>query len=343
MPMFIILPWLKECRPLRNVIFPVREDRDLESLGYPKPSNDCMILINNFEEPFGDEFGKGVWSELSKTTSGILETNIVALASFHGKKRFFACTGLFIQWNGCTTILTSASLLRKPGYKDQKIVKNLRIEVLLPNKKDQVEGTLQHVNLHYNVALVSVKDFCVPQPTEVQHRWPDAGPVLAVGRCFSSGKLMVARGHRYSRPEVIFDCKYLGYSTCRITKAGIGGPLLDLDGKFVGMNFYDYEVGNTPYLSWCEILPLLDHFKTQGTVAEGGDNGNPQSDKPDWAKEGDDSVFCNSWVVPSPCWYDPDVLEKAKIEAEPRVRLYWIDFAYGSDVDAGFGSGSDSE
>ncbi|KAF7007657.1 hypothetical protein CFC21_022575 [Triticum aestivum] len=237
---------------------------DLESLGYPKPLNDGMILVNTFEEPFGDECGEGVWSELSETTCDILKRNIVALASFCGGKRFFACTGLFIEWKGFTTILTSASLLRESGCKDQKIVKNLRIEVLLPNK-GRVEGKLQHVSLHYNVALVSVKDFCASQPAvKVEHRWPDSGKVLAAGCCFSSGRPMAARGQKYGRPNVQFDCKYLGYSTCKITKAGIGGPLVDLDGKFVGMNFYDKYVGHTPYLSWREIVPLLEYFETKG-------------------------------------------------------------------------------
>ncbi|KAM0848403.1 hypothetical protein ACQ4PT_054405 [Festuca glaucescens] len=269
LPMIVARPWLMKCIPLKSIKFQVRDGLnkdqlgDLESLGYPKPSNGGMILVNTFEEPFGDECGGRVWRKLSETTSDILKRNIVALASFREKKRFFACTGIFIEWNGCTTILTSASLLRESGYQDQKIVKNLSIEVLLPNK-DRAEGKLEHVNLHYNVALVSVKDFCDCQPVKVQHRRPDSGEVLAVGRFFSSGRLMAAKGQMYPRPEVSFDCKYLGYSTCKITMAGIGGPLLDLDGKFVGMNFYDKYVGHTPYLSWWEILHLLEYFKTKG-------------------------------------------------------------------------------
>lgn len=209
--------------------------------------------------------------------------------------------------------------------------------MLLPNK-EHTEGKLQHVNLHYNVALVSVKDFFPRQPAvKVEHRWPDyTTKVLAVGRCFSCGRLMAAIGHRYFRPGVKFDCKYLGYSTCKITKAGIGGPLLDVDGKFVGMNFYDKYLGRTPYLSWQEILPLLEHFETQETVAEGADYGNP-SNKPEWTNEGDNSVFCNSWPVPSPCWFEPDVLEKFEYEAsssEPR---------YSCDMESTYASGSESE
>lgn len=45
---------------------------------------DGMILVNTFEEPFGDVCGKGVWNELSETASAFIQRNIVALASFSG-------------------------------------------------------------------------------------------------------------------------------------------------------------------------------------------------------------------------------------------------------------------
>ncbi|KAF8646838.1 hypothetical protein HU200_065642 [Digitaria exilis] len=58
------------------------------------------------------------------------------------------------------------------------------------------------------------------------------------------------------------NCKFLAYSTCKTTKAGIGGPLVDLSGKFMGMNFYEKNVG-TPFL-WCtEILSVLASFKKE--------------------------------------------------------------------------------
>jgi len=115
-----------------------------------------MILANTFEETFGDTYDKGVWKKIINGASNI-RRNIVALASFTGGKRFFACTGFFIKWMGSPIILTSASLVRNSND-DNKIVEHFKIEVLLPN--DQcTEGTLQHYNLHYNVAVISVKDY----------------------------------------------------------------------------------------------------------------------------------------------------------------------------------------
>uniref|UniRef100_A0A0D3HI74 Uncharacterized protein n=1 Tax=Oryza barthii TaxID=65489 RepID=A0A0D3HI74_9ORYZ len=261
---------------------------DLESLGYPEPpiSNDGMILANTFEEPFGNVCGKGVWSELSEDVASNICENIVALASFNGEKRSFACTGFFIEWNECATILTSANLLRDPRDAD-KIIKNLRIKVLLPNNR-RTKGTVQHYNLRYNVALVSVKDYRVLQPVKIQPYRHYASELLAVGCIFKSGRLMASRG-RQLPIGVTHDRKFLGYSQCTITKVGIGGPLLGFDGNFVGMNFYDEGVVGTPFLSWCEICEILKYFKTKGTVAEHR-HGNP-SDVLDWKIVGDDSVF----------------------------------------------------
>ncbi|KAK3166583.1 hypothetical protein QOZ80_1AG0047700 [Eleusine coracana subsp. coracana] len=97
------------------------------------------------------------------------------------------------------------------------------------------------------------------------------------------------------------DCRFLLYTTCRITKAGIGGPLLAFDGKFEGMNFYDEGAGGTPFLSCNAILNVLMHFKTKGTVDDVGHD-TYQSHVLDWTIAGDNSVCINRWPVPKPLW-----------------------------------------
>lgn len=42
-----------------------------------------MILVDTFEETFGDIHGEGVWRKFSKRASNI-NRNVVALASFNG-------------------------------------------------------------------------------------------------------------------------------------------------------------------------------------------------------------------------------------------------------------------
>lgn len=56
--------------------------------------------------------------------------------------------------------------------------------------------------------------------------------------CFKNCKLMATKGELVDKPSKL-DCKELGTSTCKITKVGIGGPLIDICGNFVGMNFID--------------------------------------------------------------------------------------------------------
>jgi hypothetical protein len=51
---------------------------------------DGMVLVNTFEEPFGDVYCEGVWSELSKKVSNTICRNVVALASFNGNLQYRA-------------------------------------------------------------------------------------------------------------------------------------------------------------------------------------------------------------------------------------------------------------
>lgn len=45
---------------------------------------DGMILVNTFEDTFGDKYGGGVWCELSEIVSSNIFRNVVALASLYG-------------------------------------------------------------------------------------------------------------------------------------------------------------------------------------------------------------------------------------------------------------------
>jgi len=90
------------------------------------------------------------------------------------------------------------------------------------------------------------------------------------------------------------DCKLLQYSTCKITKVGIGGPLVNFDGTFVGMSFYDIQRTRPPFLSWDVIVDVLAYFKTKRTVPEVGHD-MYQSSVLDWTVIGDKSVCPNRY------------------------------------------------
>ncbi|CAO2195930.1 unnamed protein product [Urochloa humidicola] len=297
-------------------------------MGYPKLVKDvpdCFVLVNTFEDTFGDIYSGGVWSEFCETASSNISQNVVSLASFYGEKRIFACTGSFIEWNGCTTILTSASLVSH--FVGDKKIADFKIKVLLPNKEHR-GGALQH----YNIALVNVEDFTAPHPVNIQpQRSNYSTELVAVGCCFKSGTLMAARGQHTAMLHKL-DCKLVKYSTCKITKAGIGGPLVDSDGKFIGMNFcgidlyamnlHDVKRTWTPFLSSDVILDVLAYFKTKRTVAEVGLDGYASGGL-DWVIDGDSSVRPNSWPVPKANLYPRRFVDlEAPPKPKKRIRVH---------------------
>ncbi|TVU43765.1 hypothetical protein EJB05_10257, partial [Eragrostis curvula] len=329
-----------------------QEQLDIDSMGYRKlPSTMLdagMILVNTFEEPFGDIHGKDVCSKLGEKAYSTINRSVVALASFNGEKRIFACTGFFIEWNGSTKILTSASLIRNSGD-ENSIVENLRvgahysaiarssnvlleshhvyhfqIEVLLPTNR-RIDGTLEHYDLHYNVALVSVKNHHDHCPANTQLSWFSRSDVAAVGRCFKSGALMATSGKLISSTGTL-DCDSLIYSSCKITKVGIGGPLVNLDGDVLGMNFYDKKIG-TPYLSWTEICEILASFEERSETGKFD-----TSDVPLWKMDGDLRDKCNRWPVPMPCWRHHDFVDEDKLDGDDDMVAFERKFCYVKGV-----------
>jgi len=82
-------------------------------------------------------------------------------------------------------------------------------------------------------------------------------------------------------------------STCKITKAGIGGPVVDFSGNFIGMNFYDEE--ETPFLPRNVILECRKQFETQGIMAAKSTTKRKRSQ--------------SRWTVPKPYWSYPTIEE----------------------------------
>ena len=88
--------------------------------------------------------------------------------------------------------------------------------MLLPNN-ERCEGKLEHYSLHYNVALVSVKNYNVDCPANLKHQTVDYSKVVAVGRHFEPD-LVMAAGGKCTRWSGKLDCNDLRYAACTITK-----------------------------------------------------------------------------------------------------------------------------
>ncbi|KAK1631084.1 hypothetical protein QYE76_005399 [Lolium multiflorum] len=281
--------------------------KKLRSLGYPVPEKNCggMKLVNRFEEkfPYMDGSCRSVLKDLSEEVALNLSCSVVSLASFNANTRLFACTGILIE---CTSVLTSASLVRSSDD-ENKIDDDLRIEVRLPNKQF-VTGKLQHYNLHYNLAVVNIMASPDLHTAKFYHdvEFEPCCKVVAVGRIFGGGSLTATSGTLTDEPSK-FDCAELLTSTCTITKAGIGGPLVDFDGNFIGMNFYDEE--NTPFIPRNVILECLRHFETERSITASSTN-----------------IDCslNRWPVPKPYWVYPASdwdFQKINLRAAPPPML----------------------
>jgi hypothetical protein len=201
-------------------------------------------------------------------------------------------------------VLTSASLFRT-GDADGMIDPTLRVEVFL-SQEQCVGGRLEMFHQDYNIAIVSPMDdltaICAHDIFSAT-KASKSKVVVAIGRPTKEheGLLMASMGNLKCRQKKDqgsqFDCKDLRLSTCKITKAGIGGPLLRIeDGCFVGMNFYD-ESGPTPYLPRSNIVKVLKRgfnlLSRRGLarpiILDKDTKGNA-------AKK-------NRWPVPKPYWY----------------------------------------
>ncbi|KAJ1283631.1 hypothetical protein BS78_03G143000 [Paspalum vaginatum] len=241
------------------------------------------------------------------------------------KRCFLHARVFFIEWNGFLVIVTSASLVRNSGGCEiNKIVENLTIMVSLPDGHHK-EGQLENYSLHFNISLVSVplRHDHAFRPAEVLVDFPMVCHVAAVGRCFvSGGALMATTGKLVPRSGTL-DCKLLTYSKCKITKAGIGGPVVTLDGHVLGMNFYD-KIG-TPFMSWDWISGVLKSFgnSNAGEVDSTGvqfsstfvlDSDDVKSIGGElcdgslghyYKIAATDKNRLNRWPLPMPCWRRP--------------------------------------
>ncbi|KAF8656975.1 hypothetical protein HU200_060428 [Digitaria exilis] len=240
----------------------------------------CGIKVNTSKVYFGDEYPSGVWGEFKEGVALNILKNVVALASFTGESKLFECTGFFIDNvdDKCPTILTSASLVRFSDGTDE-IVEDLRIEVWLPNNQS-IEGKLEHYSLHYNVALVSVKNYNVDCPASLKHDKID-------------------------------------YST----KVGIGGPLVDVNGNFVGMNYYNPKMG-TPFLRCDYLCGILNYFKTKETkfldIIIGGEQ--------DIVRDGEGPQY--SWILDEPVYMTAEEIENEQAALEDSRFYGYINGAF---------------
>ncbi|BAD81154.1 unknown protein [Oryza sativa Japonica Group] len=215
--------------------------------------------ILTLEDTFCDIDDGSAKSQVARKVALGVSQSIVSLSSFAGRKRIRVCSGFVIRWNDSTsigTILTSAALVRPPCGDD------VRVEVFLPSGDISI-CQISMVDFHHNIALVEVTSNFKLQEAVILKYIIDKGDVLALGRSYEGGLLMCSRGEISNRAS-IFECSELLVSSCEITMAGTGGPLVNYNGHVVGINFF--EENQTPFLSMAIVFKCLEHHQIFGRI-----------------------------------------------------------------------------
>ncbi|XP_020197222.3 uncharacterized protein [Aegilops tauschii subsp. strangulata] len=193
---------------------------------------------------------------------------VVGLQSFTEDKHLFSCSGTIVEFlKGVGCVVTSASLVKLP-HQDE-IADKLKVNVCLPSG-ETLEGSVSNVDFCYNICVVHVRSTSqLPakrfsaDTTFFNFDDCHSKDVVALGRLCKRWSLNVASGKLTPRRSQ-FDCEELLVSSCRISKRGVGGPLMDFDGNIIGMNFYDKK--ETPFVPGFIMLKCLQHFNDFGRV-----------------------------------------------------------------------------
>ncbi|KAH7866490.1 hypothetical protein Vadar_021093 [Vaccinium darrowii] len=219
---------------------------------------------------------------------------VVSLVSVSGGKALFMGSGTIVDCEeaigthlSTSTILTSASLFRTSAGSDA-LPDDIEVEVYLSDGT-LLNGEVYACDFHYNLALIKIESDAMLQPAnlrnlddsisihpcEIQngagsksfrlHPHSDlfhlspGDEVVALGRYFLEPHEIMAAPGKFSLDSVEFDCKELFRANCKISKCGIGGPLINRYGDVIGVNFYDRLC--TPFLPINIALKWLEHFK----------------------------------------------------------------------------------
>ncbi|TVU22452.1 hypothetical protein EJB05_32149, partial [Eragrostis curvula] len=199
-----------------------------------------------------------------------IRTSVVLLiATAEGGYMF--CSGTVVDHVGSKTwILTSAALVRKPGTQLEAYEQGaIKIEVVLHNQQT-VEGSLEMCNLHYNIAIVTIKssESQIYLPAIALSDLPDhyslqPRPVVALGRGFESKAFLMRYGVLVRKSSEL-DCSELLICTCDVSLDFIGGPIMDSEKRFLGIS-YSYDE-TTPFLPVEIAARCLKYYKKSKTL-----------------------------------------------------------------------------
>lgn len=137
-----------------------------------------------------------------------------------------------------------------------------------------LEGQVLGYNMPYNIALLKIHSdvqlattslhpvddsFLQSRPNSKEYRMLPGKVLMALGRLYQEKHSFMAAAGLFSTESCNFDCQELLRVKCRISQAGIGGPIVNSDGEVVGISFYAADC--TPFLPSNVVLKWLGHYK----------------------------------------------------------------------------------
>ncbi|TVU22458.1 hypothetical protein EJB05_32155 [Eragrostis curvula] len=204
---------------------------------------------------------KGATWEVEKLVLQVAPS-VVALQSKVGETDHFFCSGTVVESDMKThTIVTVANLVKSPDT--YEVADDLKINVYLHNN-ETCEGKLVYHDFYHNICLVQIQS-----PVHLLEKGFSSNidaihfgksrsrDVVTLGRDKEIHMLVVSTGKIIPKHSKL-DCEELVVSTCRISKAEVGGPLMNFDGDLIGLNYY--HTNETPFIPSFIVLKFLQQY-----------------------------------------------------------------------------------
>ncbi|TVU22459.1 hypothetical protein EJB05_32156 [Eragrostis curvula] len=204
---------------------------------------------------------KGASWEVEKLVLQVAPS-VVGLQSKAGGTDHFFCCGTVVESDKEThTIVTVANLVKCPDT--DEVAGDLKINVYLHNN-ETCEGKLVYHDFYHNICLIEIQS-----PIHLQEKGFSSNAdavhfgkscsrdVVTLGRDKEIHMLVISTGKIIPKRSKL-DCEELVVSTCRISKAEVGGPLMNFDGDLIGMNYY--HTNETPFIPSVIILKFLQQY-----------------------------------------------------------------------------------
>nr|CAB3445572.1 unnamed protein product [Digitaria exilis] len=208
----------------------------------------------------------GVTVEMHRKLQQKLCESVVSL-SFIGDREAYQYTGLVIKSGSFgSRFVTSATAIRSKEA-GRNINTDMSIRVSLPNG-EMALGYLLSVDFDYNIAVIGSGPFPVLKEASLDQPGGVGDINVAAIYCNSTGQMMISTGFQTMK-SINLCGQNLIMSKCIIPEFGIGGPLVDSDGNFIGMNMSCVNNEGTLFLPIDAILVSIVPYWLPSTSVAG--------------------------------------------------------------------------